>query len=489
MQRGRDEQRKWSDLCHKVQETLGSPSDLVFRTLLTMEKKTIHCIYLESIVDKKSLEEYILKPLMEGTFSEVEQPYVNENRLVHDLPFSTSSHDELLLQVIDTLLAGQSVLADLSLNRIRMINVTGPQHRQIEEPKSESIVRGPREGFTENIEINIGLIRKRIRNPHLRFEKMKIGNQTDTTVILAYMENIAPASLVDEARRRLQSIQTDSILESAYIEEWIQDQRWSPFPTLTNTEKPDAATAQLLDGKVAVMVDGTPNVLLAPVTFFEFFSSPEDHYQRADIATFIRWIRLISFFIAVFVPSMYVAVTTFHQELLPSQFLISLAAQREGVPLPTLTEVLLMEVVFEIIREAGLRMPRAIGQALSIVGAIVLGQAAVEASLISAAIVIVVAVTGIANFVVPTYSFGISQRLIRFTFVLLAGFMGLVGILFGLLFMLAHLASIKSFGVPYLAPATPAFLSDWKEVFVRVPRPWMNKNQTPKFMRGLKRRK
>jgi spore germination protein KA len=148
-----------------------------------------------------------------------------------------------------------------------------------------------------------------------------------------------------------------------------------------------------------------------------------------------------------------------------------------------------MEIVFEIIREAGLRMPRAIGQALSIVGAIVLGQAAVEASLISAAIVIVVAVTGIANFVVPTYSFGISQRLIRFTFVLLAGFMGLVGILCGLLFMLAHLASIKSFGVPYLAPATPAFLSDWKEVFVRVPRPWMNKNQTPKFMRGLKRRK
>jgi len=489
MQRGRDVQRKWSDLCHKVQERLGSPSDLVFRTFLTIEEKTIHCLYLESIVDKTSLGEYILKPLMEGSFSEVEQPYVKENRLVYDLPFSSASHDELLLKVIDALLAGQCVLADLTLNRIRMINISGPQHRQIEEPKSESIVRGPREGFTENIEINISLIRKRIRNPHLRFEKMKIGNQTDTTVILAYMENIAPASLVDEARRRLQSIQTDSILESAYIEEWIQDQRWSPFPTLTNTERPDAATAQLLDGKVAVMVDGTPNVLLAPVTFFEFFSSPEDHYQRADIATFIRWIRLISFFIAVFVPSMYVAVTTFHQELLPSQFLISLAAQREGVPLPTLTEVLLMEIVFEIIREAGLRMPRAIGQALSIVGAIVLGQAAVEASLISAAIVIVVAVTGIANFVVPTYSFGISQRLIRFTFVLLAGFMGMVGILFGLLFMLAHLASIKSFGVPYLAPATPAFLSDWKEVFVRVPRPWMIKNQTPKFMRGLKRRK
>jgi len=244
-----------------------------------------------------------------------------------------------------------------------------------------------------------------------------------------------------------------------------------------------------LDGKVAILVDGTPSALVAPVTFFEFFTSPEDYYQRADIATFIRWIRMISFVLAVFVPSMYVAATTFHQELIPTQLLISLSAQREGVPLPSLVEVLVMEVLFEIIREAGLRMPRAVGQALSIVGAIVLGQAAVEAGLISAAIVIVVSITGIANFVVPIYSFGITQRLLRFTFVFLAGFMGLFGILCGLLFMIAHLVSLKTFGVPYLTPVVPTRLPEWKDVLIRVPRPAMKIGRLPSYIEYLKKRK
>lgn len=173
--------------------------------------------------------------------------------------------------------------------------MTESKQRSIEEPKSESTIRGPHEGFTESILTNVGLVRKRIRNPFLRFDKMNIGNQTGTTLLMVYMENLAPESLVREVRGRLSAIRTDSVLESAYVEEFIQDRIWSPFPTLTNTERPDMVAAQLLDGKVAVMVDGTPNVLLAPMTFFEFFSSPEDYYQRADIATFIRWIRLISF--------------------------------------------------------------------------------------------------------------------------------------------------------------------------------------------------
>ena len=239
---------------------------------------------------------------------------------------------------------------------------------------------------------------------------------------------------------------------------------------------------------MAILTDGTPYVLIAPLTFFEMFSSSEDYYQRADIATFIRWIRLISFFVAVYAPSLYVAATTFHQELIPTALLISLSAQREGVPLPAFLEIMLMEIVFEIIREAGLRMPRAVGQALSIVGAIVLGQAAVEAGLISAAVVIVVAVTGITNFVVPVYSFGMSQRLLRFSFILLAGFMGLFGILCGTLMLIAHLVSLKSFGVPYMTPFAPASTADWLDVLVRAPRPWMNPNRLPASIQRLKRK-
>lgn len=488
MPRRNNEEQKWSDLFGNIQKLLGSPLDLVYRSVFVKEEQMVQCMYLESMVDKTTIDDYILKSFMVGTFSEVEHPYVSENKYLHELPFSTGL-EELLNHTVDALLAGECVLVDFMKERICFINVTAPKQRQIDEPKSESTIRGPHEGFTENIETNVGLIRKRIRNPHLRFEKLNIGNQTQTTVLLVYMENLAPDSLIREARRRLLAIRTDSVLESAYIEEYIQDRVWTPFPTLTNTERPDVVAAQLLDGKVAVMVNGTPIALLAPMTFFEFFSSPEDYYQRADIATFLRWIRLLSFFFAVFVPSLYVAATTFHQELIPTQLLISLSAQREGVPLPAFAEVLLMEVVFEIIREAGLRMPKAVGQALSIVGAIVLGQAAVDAGLISAGIVIVVSITGITNFVVPVYSFGMSQRLVRFTFILLAGFMGLFGILCGTLFLIAHLVSLKSFGVPYLTPAAPAKGSDWKDVLIRAPRPWMNTNQLPGFIRLLKSKK
>ena len=476
------------DFFHEIQSALGLPLDLVCRTLIVQEEQSVQCIYLESMVDKKTIDDYILKSLTENMFAEGESPRSAENAFLRELSFS-EPFEELRDQAVQALLAGQCVLADFVKERICLINVTEPKHRPIEEPKSEATIRGPHEGFTESIMINVSLVRKRICNPFLRFEKMIIGNQTKTIVLIVYLENLAPDSLVHEVRRRLAAIQTDSVLESAYVEEFIQDQIWSPFPTLTNTERPDMVAAQLLDGKVAVMIDGTPSVLVAPTTFFEFFSSPEDYYQRADIATFIRWIRLFSFFTAVFVPSLYVAATTFHQELIPTKLLISLSAQREGVPLPAFLEVLIMEVMFEIIREAGLRMPRAVGQALSIVGAIVLGQAAVEAGLISAAIVIVVAITGITNFVVPVYSFGMSQRLLRFSFILMAGFMGLFGVLCGALFLIAHLASLKSFGVPYMTPASTSKGSDWKEVLVRLPRPWMKPHGLPGYIRNLKRKR
>jgi spore germination protein KA len=479
--RGADHQ-PWKDLYEDVRKALGSPTDLVLRRVTLRGGQTIQCFYLESMVDKQTIGEYVLRKIDD------EHGVAEKDAFVREIPFSVP-HDDMVNQTVTAIIHGQCVVVDHLRERVCLVDVFEPASRPVEEPKAEAIIRGPHEGFTENILANVGLIRKRIRNPNLRFEKMTIGKQSHTTVLLAYMENLAPELLVQEARRRLTAIRTDSILDSTYVEEFIQDKTLTPFPTLGNTERPDVVSAQLLDGKVAILVDGTPSALVAPVTFFEFFTSPEDYYQRADIATFIRWIRMISFVLAVFVPSIYVAATTFHQELIPTQLLISLSAQREGVPLPSLVEVLVMEVLFEIIREAGLRMPRAVGQALSIVGAIVLGQAAVEAGLTSAAIVIVVSITGIANFVVPTYSFGITQRLLRFTFVFLAGFMGLFGILCGLLFMVAHLVSLKTFGVPYLTPVVPLRLSEWKDVLIRVPRPAMKIGRLPSYIEYLKKRK
>jgi len=487
MQKNNDNAAKWKSLLQEIQKKLGSPPDLILRSVRLKDGTTVQCMYLESLADRGVVDNYIMKSLRVDTYEEVEPSPDLGTHLIQDIELSAVHPNQLQRQIADALLSGQCVVSDSNGERIQLIQVFGTEHRQVEEPKSEHTVRGPHEGFTEDIRINMGLIRKRIRNPHLRFEQMKIGDQTQTTVMMAYIDQTAPEPLVQEVRRRLLAIRAESVLDSAYIEEYIQDRKWSPFPTLSNTEKPDMVSSQLLDGKVAIMVDGTANVLYAPMVFFEFFSSPEDNYERADIATFIRWLRFLSFLIAVFVPSIFVAVTTFHQELLPTQLLINLSGQTEGAPLPTLAEVFLMEIMFEIIREGGLRMPRAIGQALSIVGAIVLGQSAVEAGLISASVVIVVSVTGIANFVVPTYSFGMSQRLIRFTFIFLAGFMGLVGILCGLLFLMAHLVSIKSFGIPYLSPVVPAHFADWKEIFARLPRPYINRR--PRYLEKLKMKK
>lgn len=476
------------DLYADIQTTLGRPPDLICRTVVVHEKDAVHCIYLESVTDNQSIEEYVLKSVANQTIHEEEAPPPAGNHFMREYSLS-HPYDELRDHAVKALLEGYCVLIDGARERVCLINAANPKQRPIEEPKAETTIRGPHEGFTENILTNVGLIRNRIRNPALRFEKMCVGSQTETTLLMVYLENLAPEPLVQEVRSRLEAIQTDSILESSYVEEFIQSNTWSPFPTLTNTERPDVMAAQLLDGKVAIMVNGTPNVLLAPVTFFEFFNSPEDYYQRADIATFIRWIRLFSFFTAVFVPALFVAATTFHQELIPTQLLISLSAQREGVPLPALFEVLFMEVMFEIIREAGLRMPRAVGQSLSILGAIILGQAAVEAGLISAAIVIVVAITGITNFVVPVYSFGMSQRLLRFSFLLLAGFMGLFGVLCGGLFLTAHLVSLKSFGIPYMSPASPFYKRDWKDILFRLPWHSQHSDRLPRFLQNLKRTK
>lgn len=312
-------------------------------------------------------------------------------------------------------------------------------------------------------------LRRRLRTTQLRIEYQTVGRFTQTQIAVAYIKGIANPTVLTELRQRLDAIDIDGVLESGYLEELIQDRSFTPFPTIFNTERPDTIAGHLLEGHYAVLVDGTPFALVLPVTFFKFFLSSEDYYQRYDIITFIRGIRFLSFFVSLLLPSLYVAITTFQQEMLPTTLLISLAAQREGVPLPALLEALLMELTFEVIREAGVRMPRVIGPAISIVGALVLGQAAVQAGLVSGAMVIVVSFTAIANFVIPSISMAASVRLIRFGLMLLAGSFGLFGILAGLVPLLIHLVSLTSFGIPYFLPVAPLSLQNLKDVFVRVP--------------------
>lgn len=431
-------------------------------------------MYFSTMADRNKIETFILKPLLDMPLETDVQAEQLLSLIRHHTSVVPSSVETDPSKGTGHLLDGKFVLIVNGFAELFVFDATGPENRAIEEPKTEKIVRGPQEGFTELLATNMSLIRKRVKNVELHFEPYVIGQETKTKVMLVFMSHKAKPELLSTVRGRLSAIQTESVLESANIEEWIQDETWTPFPTLYNTERPDVVAAHLLEGRVAILTEGTPMALIAPITFFQFFIAPEDYYQRADVASMLRLLRLLSFVISIFAPSLYVALVNYHQEVIPSALLISLSAQREGVPFPAIIEALIMLFTFELLREAGVRMPKVTGQAISIVGAIVLGQAAVEAGLVSAAMVIVVGITAITNFVTPSFSFGISQRMLQFGYMILAALMGFFGILSGIIFLVIHLVSLKSFGVPYFSPVAPAHVRKWKDTLVRLPWPVLN---------------
>ncbi|WP_456278722.1 spore germination protein [Bacillus sp. AK128] len=434
--------------------------------------------YLDSMIDSKQLADKIVDPLWNSIEQEKEistKASFNEFRETYftGIPyeFVSKEHDAIWY-----LLSGYVTLFVEGVNEGLALKIFDIQFRGIAEPSTQTIIRGPKDSFTESMETNVSLIRRRIKNPLLRFESTIVGKDTQTTVVIGYVDGITNKDLVDEVRKRINRIDTSYILDSGNIDEFITDKSFTVFPMLYNTERPDSACANLLEGKVIVIVDGSPFALIAPVVFTDFFQSSEDYYQPFVMGSFIRFIRFVSFMIALIFPSIYVALSTFHHELLPTSLLISVQAQREGVPFPAVVEILMMEFTFEVLREAGVRMPRAVGQTVSIVGALVIGQAAVEAGLVSNVLVIVVAFTAIASFVSPIYNFSISTRLLRFVVIIFAAVFGLFGVLVFLVLMVIHLSSLRSFGVAYLAPVAPFILEDQSDVFVRFPF-WGNKER------------
>lgn len=343
------------------------------------------------------------------------------------------------------------------------------EKRSIEEPAAEPTIRGARDGFTESIQTNTTLIRRRLATPDLKVEALQAGTLSKTNIALVYLDSIIMAGLKEEVKQRISKIEIDAILESGYIEELISDNAFSVFPQLINTERPDRVVSAILEGRLAIVVDNTPFVLIAPSTFADSLQATEDEYQNYLFASFARLLRFFLSLCALLLPSVYISLVTFHQEMMPSDLLLSIAASREAVPFPALVEALLMEITFEGLREAGIRLPKPVGQAVSIVGALVIGQAAVQAGIVSATLVIIVSFTGIASFIFPIYSQGMAFRLLRFPMMLLAGVLGLYGIFLGLLTLLIHLMKLRSFGVPYLAPVMPFHPEGMKISVLRFP--------------------
>lgn len=362
---------------------------------------------------------------------------------------------------------GEAALLINGTARAILYESKGWKSRALAEPESEISIRGPREGFTENIRENTSLIRRRIRSPNLWMESMKVGSLTKTEVVFAYIKGLAGEEVLGELRSRLERIDIDGVLESGVIEEFIRDAPYSLFPTIFRTERPDRVAANILEGRVAVFTSGTPFVLVLPADFFMFLQAPDDYNEVWPIGSFIRFLRIFSYVISIFLPGIYVSVLNFHPELLPTSLLLTIQQTREGVPFPVVAEVILMEAAFEILREAGIRLPRVIGPAISIVGALILGEASIRAGIVSPGVVIIVAFTAIASFSTPTFSQAIAARILRFGIIFLGAFIGLLGIQFAFLVLIIHLVSLRSFGYPLMAPLGPLIWRDLKDALFR----------------------
>ncbi|OMF37172.1 hypothetical protein BK133_06080 [Paenibacillus sp. FSL H8-0548] len=471
-----------------IKQELGESQDIIFRELLLTDAKRtkVLIVYVQGMVDDEKLNEFIILPLLRNRFPQDES--IQAGALLDSMKSSQLSTGIVTdicdwKELFQKLFKGFSIVMIDGVDKAIGANVIGGEKRGIEEPKSEMAIRGPREGFTETLRVNTTMLRRKIRSPKLWMEQWTIGEVSQTSVCIMYVKGLADENVLKDLRERLEGIKIDGILESGYIEELISDQLWSPFPTIKSIERPDTAAGNLLEGRIAILVDGTPFVLIIPTTLNMFFQASEDYYQRFDIATFIRMLRFVSFIIALLMPSVYVAIVGYHHEMIPTQLLLKLAAQREGVPFPAYLEAFVMELVFEILREAVVRMPSAAGNTISIVGGLVIGQSVVEAGIVSPAVVIVVSFTAIASFVSPNYSLGIAARLLRFLLLLAASTLGFYGIALVVLVLLLHLSNLRSFGMPYFKPFGPMFIKDMKDTLLRAPL-WKMRERPQKLADG-----
>lgn len=427
--------------------------------------------FINGLNEKISIENHILKPLTQPNRMDLYSD--NDTLFFRDLKSSILTQLDFtecfdLNEAIDGILLGNTVLFIENMPYCIIVNNRKWEDRGIEEPQVEAVIKGPHEGFNETLAISTALIRRRLKTPLLTFELLKIGTLTKTEIVIGYIRGIANVAVLEEIKLRLSRIQVDGILASGYIEQYIEDEPLSIFQTIGNTEKPDVVVAKLLEGRFVIIVDGCPIVLTIPFLFVEALQISEDYYLPFMIASFMRVTRITALFLVIYLPGVYLAIVNYHQDIIPTHLLITIAAAMEGVPFSPIIEVLMMSFIFVISKEAGLRMPRAIGQAVSIVGALILGQTAVESGLVSYPVVMVSALAGISGFV--TYALNSSSTFLLFTFTILGNFAGLYGILYGTILLLVHLVSLRSFGSPYFSPIAPRTSSELlKDVLTRAP--------------------
>ncbi|NGQ94401.1 spore germination protein [Brevibacillus sp. SYP-B805] len=485
----------------EIRQRLGHNADFVTRRLIYAEQKAA-LFFFETLVDIKLLSEQVVDPLRavspgEGT-SGVE---VTDGGTGTSVGEGTAAGlmEEISLRIVlrethqvaawneavSQLLQGYVLLLAEGETKGLLIDVKKVEKRGIDEPDTEQSVIGPRESFVENLTTNITLIRQRLRDPHLSVEEWRLTRRGSGRVALFYLADVANPQIVQEVRSRLSRIDVDAIQGQLHLQELIHDNNFSLFPQMRPTERPDATCSYLLEGNLALMVDGGAHALIFPISFFQLLETVDDYYSSWQYATLIRFVRMLALLFSIVVPGLYLSLVAYNPELIPTRLVISMDAARVKVALPIVVEIFVMELMIEVLREAGLKLPKPIGQAVSIVGGLVIGDASVNANLVSPVTVVIVAFTAISSFTAPVYLLGVSFRILRFFLLLSSSMLGLYGFLLGLFLVHAHLARLVSFGVPYLAPLSPLRLGDWVDSIVRLSYKMLTSR--PSFLKPLQR--
>ena len=450
----------------------------------------IYVVYMDSMIDSDLVENNILKTLVfyfeknqvcpkvntkGGTEKEIEAEkqenllsYIEQHAMLTANVSMVSGFDSIITDIM----AGKTAIFGAACDKALMIDGKGYPKRGVDEAQSEVSVRGAKDSFNESLRTNTILIRRRIRDTKLKTEQIKIGRRTQTDIAIMYMDDLVRPEILDEILKELKSFEVDGMFDSGSLEQYMGRRWYSPFPVFQATQRPDKASSALLEGRVVLVVDNSPTVIMAPATLNCFFQASDDYYYRWGIASFTRCLRYVAALIAMGFPGFYVAVATFHPEIFPTSLLLTVAASRRGVPFPLVVEIILMELAFELLREAGIRLPGPMGSALSIVGGLIVGQAAVDANIVSPVVVIVVALTALASFAVPNDNFASAFRLLKFGLIVVGAVAGLPGFVLGLLVILTHLASLESYGIPYLSPYALSSVEpaeEFKDSILRLP--------------------
>lgn len=462
-----------------MKQIFAEDNTFVTRLVESQSEPKIRCalFFFDGMVNNAQINESIVKPIT--LWTNPDNRFVNIDVLSSQIiQINDSKITPKPADVMNAFLYGDTVVFIDNDCRPAVVNTKGFSVRSSSEPDSEKVLQGPREGFTEAFMPNLSMIRRRLKNHHLKFTYKTVGTETKTNLVMCYIDNLCDKAVLNEVKKRLDAYDIDSALDSNYIVECISDNKYSPFPTVGVTERPDIVAAKLLEGRVAVLVDGSPVAITVPQIFQETFQSNDDYYMNFLYANMSRFLRIFGFFLTISIPAIYLALLTYHQEMIPTKLLFSIASSRQGVPFPTLLEAIVLLMVFEILKEAGTRTPGTIGQTLSIVGALVLGQAAVEARFVSAPMVIVIAFAGITALLVPKLK--TASLLLRMGLLLCAALLGLYGYLFGLALILLHLCSLDSFGVPYLTNIVSSIRKGKRDVFFRFP--WFSMKKNHRFI-------